>query len=335
MLAREMLGERDLVAWLERAGVLEPGSGARVERAGRGNLNFVRRVRAADGRSWVVKQAPPHVEGFPQYPLPSERIEFEQRYARVVPGLLARAEPLVPGVLHFDAQACVLVMEDLGDAESLDARLARGEAPVEALVRLGESLAEIHARSALRADALEPHFRNSGMRQLNGLQMFEAPYAEAVPGLASELEAARQALLGAAPLRARVEQLSRSYARAREALVHGDAKAPNVLVQGTRPRLIDAEFAHLGDPAFDLGVALGHLFLYTAEPRARAAFEPAWQALLRGYAGAAGRAESVERALRFAGAIAIAHVVGPSRVGFSATEHALEVVHRARELVLR
>lgn len=327
------LDERNLVPWLERAGLLEPGSGAQVERAGRGNLNFVRRVRPARGPSFVVKHAPPHVEGLPQYALPAGRIGFEARYARVLCELLPGAE-LAPRVLHFDPQACVLVMEDLGDADPLDELLRRGEAPGAALERLGAALAAIGQRSAARADELEPGFANTGMRHLNGLQMFEAPYADAVPGLAPELADAREALSRDRALRERVAALAARYANSREALVHGDAKAPNVLIQGASPRLIDAEFAHVGDPAFDLGVALGHLFLHTSTPPARPALAPAWQALLRGYREAGGSADLATRAARYAGAVAIAHVVGPSRVGFETSEDALEVLRRARELVL-
>jgi len=326
--------ELDLLAWLERAGVLEAGSGAKLERAGDGNLNLVRRVRPARGPAFVVKRAPPHVEGHPQYALPAERIAFEARYARVVAELAPECAGLVPRVLHFDPQAAVLVMEDLGEAAALDARLRSANAPRAALERLGSALAAIHARSSQRIAELAPQFANDAMRRLNGVQMFEAPYAAEVPGLGAALEAARRELIADEPLRRRVASLAGRYASSREALVHGDAKAPNVLLQGDSPRLIDAEFAHVGDPGFDLGVALGHLFLHTSAPAARAALDPAWEALMRGYRGAKSDASTAERAARYAGAVAIAHVIGPSRVGFASDEDALHVLASARPLLL-
>jgi 5-methylthioribose kinase len=314
--------------------VLAPGIAARVEPAGRGNLNFVRRVLPARGPSWVIKQAPPCVEGFPEFPLTSERIVFEWRYARAVAELVPERAALLPAVRHFDLEERVLVLEDVVDAPGLDALLRAGRAPLEALRSFGELLAAVHAASARRAGSLEPDFTNAEMRRLHGAQLFQAPYAGPVPSLPAELVRAREQLSAERALRARVESLAERYASAREALVHGDAKAPNVLVQGERPRLIDAEFAHFGDPAFDLGVALGHLVLHTAAPPARAALEPAWTALREGYVAGCGDAARGARAENYAGAVVLAHVVGPSRLAFDAVSDALHALRRGRELLL-
>ena len=37
------------------------------------------------------------------------------------------------------------------------------------------------------------------------------------------------------------------------AVVHGDVQPSNVLVAAGAPKLLDAEIAHMGDPAFDVG----------------------------------------------------------------------------------
>ena len=47
----------------------------------------------------------------------------------------------------------------------------------------------------------------------------------------------------------------------RSALVHGDYSPKNMLVQDTHVFLIDFEVVHWGDPAFDAGFLLNHLFL--------------------------------------------------------------------------
>jgi 5-methylthioribose kinase len=325
------LDAESLLPWLERCGVLACGVPARVEPAGRGNLNFVRRVRPERGPSWVVKQARPHVEGFPEFPLSSERIVFEWRYLRAAAELVPEHAALLPAVRHFDPEARVLVLEDVRDAEGLDALLRAGSAPLEALRRFGALLAAVHATSARRAAALEADFANTEMRRLHGAQLFEAPYAGPVPSLPAELARARERLSAEPALRARVESLAACYASSRGALVHGDAKAPNVLVQGERPRLIDAEFAHIGDPAFDLGVALGHLVLHTAAPSARSALEPARTALREGYGG---DFRCSARAAHYAGAVVLAHVVGPSRLAFERVDDALQALNIGRELLL-
>jgi Ser/Thr protein kinase RdoA (MazF antagonist) len=50
-------------------------------------------------------------------------------------------------------------------------------------------------------------------------------------------------------------------ARIRECLVHGDFSPKNILVSADRLVLLDGEVAWYGDPAFDIGFLLCHLFL--------------------------------------------------------------------------
>ena len=83
--------------------------------------NFVRRSRP---RSFVLKQARPALERFPQYAAPTERLLFEARWFE-----LARAhdpDAICPRVLALDEANRVLVLEDLSAAERLDRALARG-----------------------------------------------------------------------------------------------------------------------------------------------------------------------------------------------------------------
>jgi 5-methylthioribose kinase len=49
------------------------------------------------------------------------------------------------------------------------------------------------------------------------------------------------------------------YLEPRGALVHGDVQAGNVLLPGRGAVLLDAEIAHVGDPAFDAGTFVAHL----------------------------------------------------------------------------
>ena len=314
--------------------MLAPGATARVEPAGKGNLNYVRRVRPERGPSWVVKQARESPEGHPEFRVPTERIVFERRYAQAVAELAPGYASLVPAVRHFDEPARALVLEDVGDGESLELLLRAGRAPRAALRSFGALLAAVHAASAACAASLAPRFANDGMRQLNGAQMFLAPYAAAPASLPAELTEERECIRADSALRARVAALAERYAGAREALVHGDAKAANVLVQAGRPRLIDAEFCHVGDPAFDLGVALGHLVLCAFAPGAHAALEPAWSALLEGYRTGGAPAERIARGERCAGAVVFAHVIGPSRDAFAHPVDGLAALRRGRELLL-
>ncbi|GAI39029.1 unnamed protein product, partial [marine sediment metagenome] len=44
-------------------------------------------------------------------------------------------------------------------------------------------------------------------------------------------------------------------------LVHGDYHPRNILVEGSKVGTCDLEEAHLGDPAFDIGILLGSYLL--------------------------------------------------------------------------
>ncbi len=74
------LGDDNLATYLAAQGLLTQPDAARVEPAGDGNINFVRRVRAHDGSSLIVKQARDALERFPEYRVTTERIVFERRY---------------------------------------------------------------------------------------------------------------------------------------------------------------------------------------------------------------------------------------------------------------
>ena len=58
-----------------------------------------------------------------------------------------------------------------------------------------------------------------------------------------------------------IEKLIEDSWRIRTAIVHGDYSPKNLLVKGGDIFLIDFEVVHWGDPAFDAGFLLNHLFL--------------------------------------------------------------------------
>ena len=74
------------------------------------------------------------------------------------------------------ARQKVLVLEDLGKAERLDAALARGAEVGAALVALAGFLAAVHRGTA--ATDLAGRFPNDAMRRLHGEHIFELPLRE-------------------------------------------------------------------------------------------------------------------------------------------------------------
>jgi 5-methylthioribose kinase len=323
------LDERNLPDYLRRLGLAGGGETIRVEPAGDGNINWVRRVRTRHG-SFVVKQARAALERFPQYHASTERIACEARWLE-----LARAhdrEGVCPGVLRFDAESHVLVLEDLGDAPRLDQALAAGGDARAAARRVARLLGAVHA--ATPDPALAARFPNDEMRRLHGDHIFRLPLRENDFPLPPPVRARAEALWRDAELVALADEAYRRYLEPDGALVHGDVQAANVLLPPRGAVLLDAEIAHVGDPAFDVGQLVAHLWLPAAArgapERARAAVEAAFEA--HG-ATAAPEPGLRRRALRYAAFELLRRSVGAARVpAVAAPEAALAVVDFALAL---
>ena len=335
MDAQRLLSETTLPDYLRGLGLAGPGEAVRVEPAGDGNINWVRRatVLASPPRSCVVKQARPALERFPQYQAPTGRIVCEARYLEHVRPW--DADGVCPRVLRFDEPNRVLVLEDLGTAERLDRRLARGGDASGALRRLASFLGRVHR--ATRGDAgLAGRFANEPMRRLHGDHIFALPYHANEFALPPRTAARAAALRAGRALGGRAERAYQRYLTAAGALVHGDVQAGNILLPEGGVKLLDAEIAHVGDPAFDVGMLLAHALLPAAAAgragSVRGCLEQCWEA----YAAAHGAdaPPALSDALCYAGLELLRRTIGAARVGAVADDDAgLRVIDVGVELV--
>jgi 5-methylthioribose kinase len=325
------LTDENLPDYLRELGLLPPGADAEVTPAGDGNINWVRRVRErGTGRSFVVKQARPALERFPQYQAPPERILCEASWLEIARGLVP--EPVCPEVLRFDRVERVLVLEDLGRAERLDAALARDVDVTACFASLGRCLGAVHAGTG--DPALAARFANGAMQRLHGDHVFRLPLRPNDFPLS-------------APLRRRAEELWRdegvvriadaAYARylePRGALVHGDVQAGNVLLAASGPKLLDAEIAHVGDPAFDLGTLVAHALLAALAGGRGASALPRVEAAWDSYRESGPGAVSFAAVARYAGLEMLRRTIGAARVAAVAEDEAgLAVLDAALRLV--
>lgn len=311
------LTPENLEEYLRNRGLARAGEAVRVEPAGDGNINWVRRVRlGGGGRSLIVKQARPALERFPEYQVTTARAVFEARYYEAVRPLDAAG--LCPKVLDFDEAERVLVLEDLGDVPRLDHALLRGgDAGVaEAAGRaLGAFLGAVHAGTAQRPD-LASRFENDEMRRLHGDHIFSLPFRENDFPLPPALRARAEVLWRDETAVALADAAYRRYLTPTGVLVHADVQGGNVLLQPGRPRLLDAEIAHAGEAAFDVGILLAHLVVADAArgaaDRARPALAGTWSA----YVESRGRAQApaFEDAIRFAGIEVLRRTLGAARL---------------------
>lgn len=260
-----------LEAFLRQRGWLSEGETlSGLAPAGEGNMNLAlratidRRDAAAPGaerRSVVVKQSRPWVEKHPTIAAPLDRARVEAAFYQRV-SRTDHLSALMPGLIGSDAQACVLVLEDLGEAADFSG-LYRGD-PIadEELIALAGWAARLHRVSCGSAD---PALANRAMRRLNHAHIFELPVSGGLdlpldtwePGLAE----AAAALRADGDFVAAVHRWGRRYLEDGPCLLHGDYYPGSWLRTAEGPRVIDPEFCFFGDPAFDSAVALAHLAL--------------------------------------------------------------------------
>jgi 5-methylthioribose kinase len=335
--AQRLLSEETLGDHLVRLGIAAAGDRVEVEPAGDGNINWVRRATliGAERRSCIVKQARPALERFPEYQAPTERMLCEARYLERARGVDTTG--VLPMVLAFDGPNRLLVLEDLGNAERLDHALARRANVETPILQLAAFLGRVHAET--RDDAsLVSTFENEGMQRLHGDHIFVLPFGE------NDFELPPRTAERGAALRANAafqETAARAYTRylePRGALVHGDVQAGNVLLPAGGVKLLDAEIAHCGDPAFDLGMLLGHRLLPDAAdgraPEARPALSSCWDA----YRDAHGKPGLLELsdAIRYAGLELLRRTLGAARVPAVADDEAgIRVIDVGAALVRR
>jgi 5-methylthioribose kinase len=300
-----------ILEYVEKQGLLPGGQKLGVEAAGDGNINYVRRVQAANGSSLIVKHARPTLERFPEYQAPPDRLHFEHAYGEAVRSLIEE-EDVLPRVLHFDRAASILVLEDLGNVPRLEETLLSGEAPADALGKLGDFLGRVHTATRPAAERLAPLFRNDEMRRLHGEHIFHLPFEPNDFPLPEEVRKEADRLLDS-NVRDHIRALRERYYDSREALVHGDVQPTNILLSASGPKLLDAEIAHVGDPAFDVGTLVGHLRIHWAARQERGAtpWEPAF---LRGYLGSGAGREETRRALDYAAVEMLRRTIGAARV---------------------
>lgn len=191
--------------------------------------------------------------------------DYEQKALTALPAVLDLSHPdsvKFPDVLHYDAEAHVLVLQDLGDVPSLKAWLTPSS-PVETCARIGASLgrffAGVHGVRLKNPGVMEQFAGNETARRLSALV-----YYDNLPR-AAEAFGYRDGFIAEAAADA-----AREVMEAKEVLTLGDAWPGNVLVSGSvgagledlkvELYMIDLELSKPGTAAFDIGQMAAELY---------------------------------------------------------------------------
>ncbi len=259
-----------------------------AEPAGESNMNLVLRI-GTNQRSLILKQSKSYVRKYPQIPAPIERIAVEHRFLELI-GSNHFLASLAPKVIQFDGEQHLLISEDLGKGTDFSGVYSgKKSLKPDQIQSLIQFLNELHG---LKVSEFPD---NLALRKLNHAHIFQLPFLEEN---GFDLDQVQVGLQGLSliykrdqALKTALENLGQRYLSAGKVLIHGDFYPGSWLEMPSGPKVIDPEFAFLGDPEFDLGVFLAHLDLaLVPESLKSSALEaysrPIESKLIQGYRGA-------------------------------------------------
>ncbi|WIA36116.1 hypothetical protein OEZ86_007465 [Tetradesmus obliquus] len=233
-----------------------------------GVINVVYAVHGPAG-SVLVKQALPYVRAVGEsFPLSRERMDVEAAAMQ----LLHSCCPVhVPRLLLYNASSSVLAMQYLPPPHQKLLYAIRQRQVLSGLAdQLAELVSSYLARSSLQvlqpehATAVVQLFSNRDIVSANQQVVLIGPFNPADPSnrwTSPQLDAAVQAMWADEQLQAAAADMLQLYRSNKQALIHNDLHAGNLLVAPGSLYLIDWEFATTGPIAFDLGCLLGNLML--------------------------------------------------------------------------
>jgi 5-methylthioribose kinase len=239
-------------AWIHGGEMIEM-----IEKPGEGNMNFVMRVKT-NRQSFIVKQARPWVEKYPQVAAPIERIMVEARFYQAI-----QNEPILksftPQLIGYDASHFTMALEDLGAGADYMEVYQKNKFLTDAdMQSLMSFVSRLHHMP-------KPDFPLvSSLKKLNHEHIFNYPFVENNGFDLDTVQVGLQAL--ARPyqqdnaLKKRIKASGKIYLKPEgKTLIHGDFYPGSWLKVATGTKIIDPEFGFIGRPEFDLGVLIAHL----------------------------------------------------------------------------
>jgi len=291
----------ELAEYLKGCGFIDDIAGVEIRPLNGGVSSAIHAVQTPT-RTFVVKQSLEKLKVEQDWHCDTSRNLYEQDYLAWAGGILPAS---VPALLHCDRERGLFLMEYLGETWSTwKALLWEGRLSSEIAHEAGRVLGTLH-RYAWNDAEVAGRFDNTPL--FHDLRV--APYLLAAAEKHSDLvdllklEAAR-------------------IERTRLTLVHGDYSPKNLMTDGKGLKILDAEVAWFGEPAFDIAFLSTHLWLKAVRFPGRAEGYLRLQSLfLRAYGEALGShwsGDLEQRAARLLPMLIVARVSGKSPAGYFA-----------------
>jgi tRNA A-37 threonylcarbamoyl transferase component Bud32 len=335
-----MLTRRDALQHLLRLGLLTPDdvvaqSITASEYIGRNHLVRVERPGAP---CYIVKQ-PRDVNTPDAVTMWTEAAIF---WLSANDRQFAVLAPWMPKYYHYDEPNKILTIELIAGSDSLLTKQMSG-APLDPrlLHDVGRAFGTLHgpASQVLREERVRRLFR-TGMAWVLTLGQPQSPYVPGTPAAQSILATVLQrpdALAGLAQVRADWRDAH---------IVHGDAKAANVLIlEDDAVRVIDWEIAGLGDGLWDIAGIVHSLLmpnpvaapepLAAAQTRAHALIEALWSGYVAAAPPPAHLPDPRLTLLRLAGARLVQTSLEGTQVVNQMYPHASAILEMGLELLTR
>ena len=318
-----LLSSGNVKGYLTGHGLWPGGAPMLVRELGGGVSNIVLLVegkgQAGEGRRWVVKQSLEKLRVKDDWRCERNRIFREAEAIQALGPVLGQGA--VPRVVHVGLEDYLFIMTAAPPGSVMwKEALLEGWVDVGVARQAGTLLALM-----ITSSQRDPSFRTAFAERGVFDQLRIDPYYRTI--------AARHP-----DVRPLVEKLIDDSWQIRTAIVHGDYSPKNLLVRGNRIYLIDFEVVHWGDPAFDSGFLLNHLFLKAFhQPRFGPLYFSAarefWRELLKG-SERAELGDFENMTLRHLGALMLARIDGKSPVEYIRDEMTKDKVRRFAKRLL-
>ncbi|MGH9327528.1 MAG: phosphotransferase family protein [Terriglobia bacterium] len=287
-------------AYLESRQLIRDREEVCVRELGGGVSNIVllaERCRDPE-RRWVVKQSLEKLRVEDDWRSKRERIFREAEAIQSLRDVLGRSS--LPEIIDIDRENFAFVMTAApAGSEVWKTLLLAGEVDLKVASQAGELLGKL-INAAANDPSLQERFQDRTVFDQLRIDPYYRTTAERHP-----------------EMRGAYERLIADSWSIRTALVHGDFSPKNILVRDGKIFLIDFEVVHWGDPAFDAGFLLNHLFLKALyQPQYAELYFQAALAFWRGLGENQQPAAFEKMTLRHLGGLMLARIDGKSPVEY-------------------